>query len=368
MEIKQMKFRFSVLLDGINSAISLIGLEDKKRELSSLEEMISSADFWQDKDKANSVMQKIKGLKRLIERWDKIILLSKDLEELLNLAEEDESIIGEVEKELLELEEMYNQMERELLFRGRFDENDAIVEIQAGAGGTESCDWANMLYRMYCRWAERKGFEVRVIHKVVGEEAGIKSISMLVSGMYAYGHLKAERGVHRLVRISPFDANKRRHTSFASIDVAPQIDEDIDIELHPQDLRIDVFRSTGPGGQSVNTTDSAVRIVHIPTGIVVTCRNERSQLQNKQTALKILKARLYELEEQKRQRELEKEVGEKKKIEWGSQIRSYILQPYRLVKDHRTGYERSDVENVLDGDIDDFIFAYLRFSSGGKIE
>ncbi len=241
------------------------------------------------------------------------------------------------------------------------DRNNAILSINAGAGGTESCDWVGMLLRMYTRFAENHKYNVKTIDILPGEEAGIKNVTILIEGEYAYGYLKAERGVHRLVRISPFDANKRRHTSFSSVDVIPEIEEDIDIKLEEQDLRIEVYRSKGAGGQSVNTTDSAVRITHIPTSLVAQCQNERSQYQNKQTALKILKARIYELKREKKEQEMLKQYGsQKKKIEWGSQIRSYVLHPYNMVKDHRTDYETGDTSKVLDGGIDEFIEAYLK--------
>ncbi|MFA5357273.1 MAG: peptide chain release factor 2, partial [Candidatus Omnitrophota bacterium] len=245
------------------------------------------------------------------------------------------------------------------------DRSGAIISINSGAGGTESCDWASMLFRMYCRWAESKGYDIRTIDILYGEEAGIKNVTALIEGDYAYGYLKGERGVHRLVRISPFDANKRRHTSFASVDVIPEIEEELDVKLEDSELRIDVYRSKGAGGQSVNTTDSAVRITHLPTGIVAQCQNERSQHQNKQTAMKILKARIYEQQRQLKEDQLEKQYGqEKKKIEWGSQIRSYVLHPYNLVKDHRTDQETGNASGVLDGKLDEFIEAFLRFKKG----
>jgi len=258
--------------------------------------------------------------------------------------------LGELEK-----------LELKTILGGEFDGNNAILSINAGAGGTESCDWVQMLLRMYTRFAENRGYKVKTLDMLAGEEAGIKNVTALIEGEYAYGYLKSERGVHRLVRISPFDANKRRHTSFASVDVIPEPEEDIDIKLEEKDLRIDVFRSQGAGGQSVNTTDSAVRIMHLPTGLVAQCQNERSQYQNKQTALKILKARIYELEKEKKEEELAKQYGtQKKKIEWGSQIRSYVLHPYNMVKDHRSGYETGDTSKVLDGGLDEFIEAYLK--------
>ncbi len=290
------------------------------------------------------------------------------IREFLELIEEspDEEMEREIEKLLNECEEETEKMKIKLLLNDTVDAKNAILSISPGAGGTEAQDWAQMLMRMYMRWAERHGYEVKILDLQPGEEAGIKSVTMLISGEYAYGYLKGEAGVHRLVRISPFDANKRRHTSFAAVSVAPEIEDDIEIEIKESDLRIDTFRASGAGGQHVNRTDSAVRIVHIPTGIVVQCQNERSQHQNKMTALKILKAKLYELEMKKREEKLQELQGEKKEIAWGNQIRSYILQPYQLVKDHRTNVETGNVPAVLDGEIDQFIKAYLTFRRGEK--
>jgi peptide chain release factor 2 len=252
----------------------------------------------------------------------------------------------------------------DLIFSGKFDKANAIVEINSGAGGTEACDWASMLFRMYYRWAEDKKFKLNVLNEVRGEEAGIKSITFFIQGSRAYGLLRSERGVHRLVRISPFDSNKRRHTSFASVDILPEIKEDIEIGIKSEDLRIDTYRASGAGGQHVNVTDSAVRITHVPSGIVVACQNERSQHQNKQSAIKILKAKLYELKEKENKTELEKMAGQKQRIEWGSQIRSYVLHPYLLVKDHRTNLEVHDARAVLDGKLDGFMYAYLNYEKG----
>ncbi len=360
VNLSELQDRLEGLQDRVASGFSVLKIDDKVAKIAEIESLMESNAFWQDKEKANANLQELKNLKTLVAPWLDVKQKIDEALEVMELAKEDEDLGLELSREVEELESTLEKLEQQLLFSGRFDSKNAILEIQAGAGGTEACDWANMLVRMYQRWAEEKGYGVKVIHMLPGEEAGVRSLSMLIEGPFAYGHLKAERGVHRLVRISPFDANKRRHTSFASVDVSPEIDEDIEVEIKEDELRIDVFRSTGPGGQSVNTTDSAVRIVHLPTGIVVTCRNERSQLQNKQTALRMLKARLYELEEQRRREEIAKEVGEKKKIEWGSQIRSYVMHPYTLVKDHRTGVETSNVQAVLDGDIDDFIYAYLK--------
>lgn len=264
------------------------------------------------------------------------------------------------EEELENLQKSLSNLEIEVLLNGEYDYNDAVLEIHSGAGGTEACDWANMLYRMYSKWIAKKNYREEIIDKQLGLETGIKSITLIVSGPNAYGYLKNEKGIHRLVRISPFDSNARRHTSFASVTVTPVIDEQIDIEINPNDLKIDVFHSSGAGGQSVNTTDSAVRITHIPTGIVVTCQNERSQVQNKATALKILKSKLYEIESENKKQEINELKGEQKDINFGSQIRSYVMHPYSLVKDHRSNEEQTNVSKVLDGEIDEFINANLR--------
>ena len=274
---------------------------------------------------------------------------------------------AELQKSLAVLVQEAAMLERRTLFQGEFDANAALLSIAAGAGGTESCDWASMLFRMYSRWAETKGFKRQVLDYLAGEEAGIKSVTMEIQGEYAYGLLQSETGVHRLVRISPFDSNKRRHTSFVAVDVIPEISEGISIDIQEKDLRIDVYRAGGPGGQGVNTTDSAVRITHLPTGIVVQCQNERSQLKNKASAMKVLKARLHEAERRKREEAAAKHHAEKQKIEWGSQIRSYVLQPYQMVKDHRTDRETGKTQGVLDGEeLDLFLDAYLRWKARKK--
>lgn len=283
-----------------------------------------------------------------------------ELEVLLELAEEDASVGAELEQSLGRIVPKVEQLALQLKMTGDYDASNAYLEIHPGAGGTESADWANMLLRMYLRWCERRGFQVEVLDLQDAEEAGIKSATLLVRGEYAYGYLKAENGIHRLVRISPFDAQGRRHTSFASVHVYPEVDEEVEVEIDEKDLRIDRFCASGPGGQGVNTTYSAVRLTHLPTGIVVSCQNERSQIKNLATAMKVLKARLFELERQKKEEELEKIKGPKKDIAWGNQIRSYVLQPYRLVKDLRTGFEVGDADRVLDGDLDGFIEAYLK--------
>jgi peptide chain release factor 2 len=323
---------------------------------------MSQPGFWEDTENSTKAVKELKSLKAAVEPWEKAFHKYQELKEILDiLKEEDRDLVNNVSRDIELLSGELEKLEFKALLDGEFDKNNAILSINAGAGGTESCDWVSMLLRMYNRWSESHGYEIKTIDMLLGEEAGVKNVTVLIQGEYAYGYLKAERGVHRLVRISPFDANKRRHTSFASVDAIPEIEEDIDIKIEDKDLRIDVFRSSGPGGQSVNTTDSAVRITHIPSGLVAQCQNERSQYQNKQTALSILKARLFELEREKKEQQLLKQYGtEKKKIEWGSQIRSYVMHPYNMVKDHRTDYETGDVSKIMDGGIDEFIEAYLK--------
>lgn len=282
--------------------------------------------------------------------------------------ENDESMHPALEKTLEKIDDELSEMDLQLKLSGEFDKNGAIVSIHSGAGGTEACDWADMLLRLYLRWTERKNFKTEIVDSLAGDEAGIKSITFIVKGEYAYGYLKAEIGVHRLVRISPFDANKRRHTSFASVDVIPEIEDDIEIKIDESDLRIDTYRAGGHGGQYLQKTDSAVRITHNPSGIVVQSQNERSQFKNKATAMKLLKAKLYELEQEKKRAKVEKHYDEKGSIAWGSQIRSYVFMPYQLVKDHRTGFETGNVQKVMDGDIDKFIHAYLSQKTKKKLD
>ena len=287
--------------------------------------------------------------------------ITDDLEIVSLLEEElDKSLLASVIENVSSLEKKVSSLELEVLLSGSYDHNNCILEIHSGAGGTEACDWANMLYRMYERWCQSKGYKVEVLDILDGDEAGIKRVTLSVSGINAYGYLKCEKGIHRLVRLSPFDSNNKRHTSFASVDAIPEIDDSVEVDIRDEDLKIDVYRSSGAGGQSVNTTDSAVRITHLPTGIVVTCQNERSQLKNKEKALSILKGKLKLIEEEKKEAELASIKGESKKIDFGSQIRSYVMHPYSMVKDHRTGIETSNVSKVLDGDIDMFIDGFLR--------
>lgn len=322
---------------------------------------MAKPDFWQDTQSANQVLKNLKSLKIICDPWHRQAQRLKEIEELLCLCEgHDVALLAQLSEDLKKLEEELKTLEFYTLFSGDFDKNNAILSINAGAGGTESCDWASMLLRMYSRWAQNHGFNVTITDILHGEEAGIKNVTAIIEGDYAYGYLRPEIGVHRLVRISPFDANKRRHTSFVSIDVIAQVQEDAQIDIKPDEIKIDVFRSGGHGGQSVNTTDSAIRITHFPTGIVIQCQNERSQYQNKQLGLSILKSRLAELRRRQQEEKLAVEYGKKQRIEWGSQIRSYVLHPYNMVKDHRTEYETGDANGVLDGKIDGFIEAYLR--------
>lgn len=323
---------------------------------------MSAAGFWDNNQKAGQIIARLKSLKAVTEPFQGCYKQYQDLCELIPiLGKDDSDILKEADEELNVLTEKVDSLEFRSLLSGKRDISNAILSINAGAGGTESCDWANMLLRMYNRWAAKTGYTVEPVDLLAGEEAGIKNVTVIVKGDWAYGYLKGERGVHRLVRISPFDANKRRHTSFASVDVMPEVADDVEIDIRDADIRVDVYRSSGPGGQSVNTTDSAVRITHIPTGIVVQCQNERSQIKNKATAMKILKARLYQKQQQELREKIEKEYTAKQKIEWGSQIRSYVFHPYNMVKDHRTREETSNTQAVMDGEIDNFMQAFLRW-------
>jgi peptide chain release factor 2 len=323
---------------------------------------MSAPGFWDDTQAAQKVMTEANTLRNRINGFGELERRVADLSVLLELTEEEDTVAArqEFQAEAATVTKALDDLEIGVLLSNPTDPNNAIISIHAGAGGTEACDWANMLYRMYARWCERHGMKVEVLDYLGGEEAGIKSVTLMVQGSFAFGHLKAERGVHRLVRISPFNAAGKRQTSFASLDVLAEVDDEIEIEVPDKEVRIDVFRAGGHGGQGVNTTDSAVRITHLPTGLIVTCQNERSQIKNKATAMKVLKSRLYEIEMDKKRAEAEKHYSEKGEIGWGRQIRSYVLQPYQMVKDLRTGEQTNDVQGVLDGDLDAFINAFLR--------
>ena len=334
-------------------------MDRKRTDLDAVERDLSLPEVWSDPDRAKLLQQKRSRLTESIETAAALAGLLDDARTLHELAREGEDVTDDLATAVNALAERVETTELATLLSGEHDGAAAIVEIHPGAGGTESQDWAEMLQRMYARWAERRGFKVQILDWQAGEEAGIKSVTMRIEGPNVYGYIKAERGVHRLVRISPFDAQARRHTSFASVDVIPEVQDDVDVVIEDKDLRIDTYRSSGAGGQHVNVTDSAVRITHLPTNIVVTCQNERSQHRNRDVAMSILRAKLADRAREQAEAKLAQEVGDKKKIEWGSQIRSYVLAPYRLVKDHRTGFEVGDADRVLNGDIDGFIRAFL---------
>ena len=334
-------------------------IDSKKVRIVELDNEMSSPNFWDNQEKSNETIAELNELKKVVKDINDLIIRTKDLQELVNkdLDIETQSLVEEETNEVLkELE----RLDLLLLLNKEYDKNNCILEIHSGAGGTEACDWANMIYRMYLRWIEKKGYKYELIDYQEGDEVGIKSVSIFVKGMYSYGYLKCEKGIHRLVRLSPFDSNHKRHTSFASVFVTPEIEEVSDIEIDPKDLKIDVYRSSGNGGQGVNTTDSAVRITHLPTKIVVTCQNERSQIQNKDYAMKLLKNKLKLLEIEKQEKELKNITGEQLNIEFGSQIRSYVMHPYSMVKDHRTKCETSNVLDVLGGELDKFIEEKLK--------
>ena len=337
----------------------IFDLASKENKLIELRQLTFSEDFWNDKNSAATTLKKISIIEKDIQTWDTLNQMQGDIGVLFEFLDEGESTVEEVEKEIIEFSSLLRDQELKLILGKPEDMENAILTIHPGAGGTESQDWANMLYRMYNRWIERKGFSQKLLDYQPGDEAGIKDVTIEIEGDYAYGQLKAEAGVHRLVRISPFDANSRRHTSFASVFVYPSVEDEIQIDINSKDLRIDTYRASGAGGQHVNKTDSAIRITHIPSGIVVQCQNERSQHKNKSQAMKVLKARLYQLELEKEKESAQELASQKKDIGWGSQIRSYVFHPYHMVKDHRTKEETSNTQSVMDGDIDRFIQTFL---------
>lgn len=338
-------------------------LDRVKVEIKELETQVSRPDFWADQNKAREITQELAQLQAQLQEWQKLRQEIADLLEIANLDQADQSVNlrTEAEARLAELEKQFASLEFFVLFNQPYDQNNALLAIHAGAGGVDAQDWAEMLLRMYLRFGEARSFKIKIIDQSRGAEAGIKSVFLEISGQYAYGYLKSEHGVHRLVRISPFDAEKMRHTSFALVEVLPELEEIKEIEIKDEDLRIETFRSSGHGGQSVNTTDSAVRITHLPTGLAVSCQNERSQHQNKEIALKILKSKLYRYYQAEQEEERQQLRGEYSEAAWGNQIRSYVLQPYQMVKDHRTNYETSDIDGVLDGELQPFIESYLKY-------
>lgn len=346
-------------MPGCGGIFDLAALKDR---LTEMETEMSLPGFWDHQEIAQKLVQELKRTKEMVDPWGTMESEISDLEEIIELAGEDESLVDEVAAEVADLEDKLNRLEFSVMLSRPEDTKPAILSIQAGAGGTESCDWAEMLWRMYTRWCEGKDYSIKVISLTPGEEAGIKSLTAVLDGSFAFGYLKAERGVHRLVRISPFDSQSRRHTSFVSVDVVPEVGDEIEVVIDDKDLRIDTYRSSGAGGQHVNVTDSAVRITHIPTGVVVQCQNERSQHKNRSMALKVLKSRIYQLELAARKKQLADHYDKQKKIEWGSQIRSYVFQPYTMVKDHRTGLTIGNIKKVMDGDLDPFILEYLKIN------
>ena len=336
-------------------------MSNKEQQIEQLEQELVKPDFWQKQENANKTIRKLQELKSIRDPFHRIIHQHKEIEEFLEILEKnDTASLSELNSHLTVLKKDLDSFEFKSLLNQEEDSLSAILSINAGAGGTEATDWANMLLRMYIKWAEKKNYSIEWIDSLPGEETGYKNVTVILKGPYAYGYLKTERGVHRLVRISPFDANKRRHTSFASVDVIPEISDDIKIDIKQSDLRIDTYRAGGKGGQHVNVTDSAVRITHIPSGIVAQCQNERSQYKNKSTAMKVLKARLYEKQKEDQLKNMTQHYQSKKRIEWGSQIRSYVLHPYSMVKDHRTNYETSNTTSVLNGNLDSFMEAALK--------
>ncbi len=362
MLFEELKTKLNDISKEYNKLKDNLDIESKIKQVKDLELLTMAVDFWNDSQKAKTVISSMNELNDLLGKYHKIKDLYETLELTLALAEEGE-VINEVDTlEMIESFYRYNEeLTLKVLLDEEYDKFNAIIEFHPGAGGTESQDWAQMLFRMYLRYADRNNFKVKILDYLDGEEAGLKSATILISGNYAYGYLKAESGVHRLVRISPFDSSKRRHTSFASVKVFPEIDDSIEIEIDEADLRVDTYRSSGKGGQGVNTTDSAVRITHIPTNTIVTCQNERSQIQNRETAMKVLKGKLYNLELEKKQEQIDS-FNDFKANAFGSQIRSYVFHPYTMVKDHRTNYEVGNGDKVMDGDLDGFIFAFLVMS------
>ncbi|WP_106496676.1 peptide chain release factor 2 [Lentibacillus sp. Marseille-P4043] len=362
MELVEINHELEKIAGRIADFRGSLDLENKQDRIKELEMEMTDPDFWNDQTTAQKVINESNGLKEYVEGFTDLEERLTDLQVSYELVKEenDPELFSDLEQGMAELRERANAFELQMLLSEPYDANNAILELHPGAGGTESQDWASMLLRMYQRWADDKGFHVQTVDYLPGDEAGVKSVTLLIKGHNAYGYLKAEKGVHRLVRISPFDSSGRRHTSFVSCDVMPEFDDDVEVDIRTEDIKIDTYRASGAGGQHVNTTDSAVRITHIPTNVVVTCQSERSQIQNREQAMKMLKSKLYQLEIERQQQELDDIRGEQKEIGWGSQIRSYVFHPYSMVKDHRTNVEVGNTQGVMDGDLDPFIDAYLR--------
>ena len=369
LEFEQLNLRLLSNKEELTDLKDALGYDRLKREIEELEMKSSAPGFWDNPEESQKIVQKTGKLKNTVELYDKSVTLYEDLEVLIGMGDEegDLSLIPEIETSIEELENSLATQRLQTLLTGEYDRNNAILTFHAGAGGTEAMDWVSMLVRMYTRWTERHGFKVNMLDFLDGDEAGLKSAVLSIEGDNAYGYLKGESGVHRLVRVSPFDASGRRHTSFASLEVMPEITDDAEIEIREEDIKMDVFRSSGAGGQHINKTSSAVRLTHIPTGIVVACQNERSQFQNREKAMKMLKSKLLEIKEREHLEKIEDIKGVQKEIAWGSQIRSYVFMPYTLAKDHRTGFESGNINSVMDGDLDGFINAYLKAASKGSL-
>ena len=365
VELDQMKQELQTYEGPLKEVTDSLDLVNKAKRIEELEREMEDPGFWDEPDYSNKVMKELKTLKGTVEICNQLKTRYEDIETLIEMGYEanDPEMVPEIRQELDTFISEFDELRISTLLSEEYDKCNAILKLNAGAGGTESCDWVSMLYRMYTRWAERKGYSLEVLDYLDGDEAGIKSVTFQVNGENAYGYLKSEKGIHRLVRISPFNAQGKRQTSFASLDVMPDIEEDLDIDINPDDLRIDTYRSSGAGGQHINKTSSAIRITHIPTGTVVQCQNERSQFQNKDKAMQMLKAKLFILKQEANAEKLSDIRGEVLENGWGSQIRSYVMQPYKLVKDLRTGYESGNVDAVMDGGIDNFINAYLKWKS-----
>ena len=368
VELDQFKYTLSTYVPMLKELGASLNLDAKKERIAELSRYMEAPDFWDDPERSQKMTKELKSLEDTVKSYTTLSTQYDDISELIEMGyeENDPEVIPVIQESLDEFTTNLEALRLSTLLTGEYDKNNAIIRLNAGAGGTEACDWSGMLYRMYTRYADRNGFSVEVLDMLDGDEAGIKSVTFQVNGENAYGYLKSEKGVHRLVRISPFNAAGKRQSSFVSCDVMPEIEEDLDVEINDDDLRIDTYRSSGAGGQHINKTSSAIRITHLPTGIVVTCQNERSQFQNKDKAMQMLKAKLYMLKQQENEEKISGIRGEVKDIAWGNQIRSYVLQPYTMVKDHRTGASSGNAGAVLDGDIDLFISAYLRWLSTGE--